>query len=78
MGIDLKKIAKLIAIIGFFVLAGVGSASGVPSFVCAMRALVGAVILFVSARIVGGIVQGWVLDPLAQKKKRFKSKGMSL
>ncbi len=78
MGIDLKRIAILIAITGFFVLAGVGCASGVPPFVCAMRSLVGAVILFVSARIAGGIVQGWVLDPLAQKKKRFKSKGMSL
>ncbi len=78
MDIDLKRIAKLIAVIGFFILAGVGCANGVPPFVCGMRALAGAVILFVSARIAGSIVQGWVLDPLEQKKRANKSRGISL
>jgi len=57
-----RRIAVIIATIGFFVLAGVGTATGVPPFVCAMRAVVGAVALFAVVMVGGRLALTIVVD----------------
>ncbi len=43
------------AVISFFCLAAVGSLCGVPPFACATRAVIGAVLVFILAKIVVGL-----------------------
>ncbi len=47
----MRRFAIIAAVIAFFGLAIVGSLSNVPPFTCALRAGVGAVVIFVLARI---------------------------
>jgi hypothetical protein len=51
-----NRIAVLIAVLGLFVLATVSTISGVPAPDAAVRALMGAIILYVVARVSGQIV----------------------
>ena len=60
----MRRFAATTAILGFLGLAGVGLASGVPPFDCALRALAGAAGLYVLARIVGRIVLQIMIDVL--------------
>ena len=67
---DLKRMAKLIATGGFFLLAGIGCASGVGPFLCGVRALAGAGILYVAARFAGGLIVNFVVGPLVRQNRR--------
>jgi hypothetical protein len=57
-----RRIATTIATIGFFVLAIVGMATGVPPLVCGVRAVVGAVALFVIVMVGGRLALTVVAD----------------
>ena len=54
----MKPLALKIAVMCFFVLAFVGWFSEVPVFVCGMRAVGGAFVLYVVLRLAGGAVIG--------------------
>lgn len=60
----MHRAAVRIAVLGFFGLAVVGAAAGVPSFVCAWRALAGAAALYVLTILVGRIVVRFLVDAL--------------
>jgi hypothetical protein len=47
---------------GFFALAIVGTAMGVPPFLCAVRAVIGAVALFAIVMVAGRLVLTVVVD----------------
>jgi len=51
-----KRTAVQVAVVGLLVLAAVGTARGVPPAACSLRALAGAVVLYLLTR-----VAGWVL-----------------
>jgi len=57
-----RRYAILIAVAGFFVLAAVGHLCGVPHFVCGLRALAGAAVLYVMAMVAGKAVLGIFVD----------------
>lgn len=63
----MRRIALLIAVIGFLALAIVGMASGVPPFTCALRALGGAAVLFVLAMGVGRLVLSVLVDAVMSR-----------
>ncbi len=52
----MNRIAVLIAVLGLFVLATVSTVCGVPAPDAAVRAMMGAIILYVVARISGQVV----------------------
>lgn len=47
----MRRLAVFIALIGFFLFAGVGIAHGLSPFACSVRALTAAGVLYVVARI---------------------------
>lgn len=49
----MKQLAATFAIICFFILAFVGWAKDVPVFICGMRAVVGAVVMYVVIKLAG-------------------------
>jgi len=57
----------IIATIGFFALALVGMATGVPPFVCAARAVAGAVALFVIVMVAGRLALTVVVDAFVSR-----------
>jgi hypothetical protein len=57
-----KQASYILAAMGFFVVAVVGMASGVPPHVCSMRALGGALAMYVVGRLAGGVVVRLVAD----------------
>ena len=58
----MKQLAKTAAAIGFFGLAFVGWSTGVPVFICGLRALAGAAALYVLVRLAGAAVVRIVVD----------------
>ena len=60
---------------GFFAMAGIGLACRVPVFVCAMRALAGAAVLYVLAGIVGKAAVGAIVDAMVKDASKPKESG---
>ena len=60
----MRRMSVPVAVAGFFVLAFVGWASGVPPFTCAIRALIGAAVLYVLATIAGRVIVNIVVDSI--------------
>ncbi len=58
----MRKVAKLAAIIGFFVLAFVGWCSGVPVFICGLRAIAGAAVLYFVISLAGTMAIRIIVD----------------
>ena len=56
------------AVAGFFVLAAVGWSCDVPLFVCGLRALAGAAILYVMTSVAGKIVLGIAVDAMLRSR----------
>ena len=69
----MRRYATIIAVAGFFVLAAVGHFSGVGPLVCGLRALAGAVVLYVMTRIVAKVVLGIFVDALLQSREAKES-----
>ena len=64
----MRRYAMTIAIIGFFVLSGVGCLCGVPVGVCAMRGVVGAAVLYVLTTLAGKIILGIVVEAMVSRR----------
>ena len=62
----MKRVAVSIAVAGFFVLAFVGWASGLPPEQCALKASLGAVVMFVLARIAGAVIVDLMVAAIVQ------------
>ena len=62
----MKRVAVSIAVAGFFVLAFIGWASGLPPEQCALKASLGAVALFVLARIAGAVIVDLMVATIVQ------------
>ncbi len=78
----MRRIALLVAIIGFLALAAVGMVSGVPPFTCAVRAVIGAVVLFALTMMGGRFVLSVLVDaflrpgrPLHNEKDHSRERG---
>jgi hypothetical protein len=76
----MRRIALLISVVGFLVLAGVGMVSGVPPFTCAWRALLGAGALFILAQVAGRyilsvLVDAWLRDGGTSNPVKDQSRG---
>jgi len=65
-----RRYTVTIAILGFFVLSAVGCLSGVPVWVCAMRAVIGAAVLYVVATIAGRTILHIVVDAMVRRRGR--------
>jgi len=59
-----RRTPVTVAVLGFFVLAGVGWFSGVAPFLCGIRALIGAAVLYVLARIAGRVLVHIMADAM--------------
>jgi hypothetical protein len=59
-----------IAVLGFFVLAGVGWLCEVPVFVCATRAAIGAAVLFVMTMVAGKTLLNIMVDAMIRGRSR--------
>jgi hypothetical protein len=68
-----RRIAIIVATIGFFALAIVGMAAGVPSFVCALRAAAGAVALFVIVVVGGRLALTVVVDAFVSRVSQVQN-----
>jgi len=58
----MRTTAVTTGVVAFFVLAGVGAASGVPPMVCGMRALVGAGVAYILTSVAGRVVIRILVD----------------
>jgi len=58
----MRQLATMCAVLGFFALAFVGWFSGVPVFICAVRALSGAAVLYVVAGLAGTVAVRIIAD----------------
>jgi hypothetical protein len=58
----MKRLALILAIMGFFLMACVGWACGQEPLVCAIRSAVGAVALYVIMRLAGGLAVRILVD----------------
>ena len=65
-----RQTAMTIAILGFFVLAGVGWFRGSSMYACATRGLVGAAVLFVLVRLVNRVLVRIVADTIIRSASR--------
>lgn len=65
------------AVIGFFVVAFVGTVSGVPAHVCSLRALAGAAVMYVLTRFCGQVVARVVADAAVRGMNLQQQKGTS-
>jgi hypothetical protein len=68
-----RRYAIIIAVAGFFVLAAVGHFCGVPPFVCGLRALGGAAVLYLMTMIAGKAVLGILVDTILRARDIGKS-----
>ena len=74
----MRRLAIMAAVISFFCLAAVGSLCEVPPFACAIRALVGAVVVFVLIKIVGGVFINIMVDTVVKNSSsNDKAKGLT-
>jgi hypothetical protein len=62
----MRQLATMSAIIGFFALAFVGWFNGVPVFICGLRALGGAVALYVVTGLAGTIAVRIIAEAAVQ------------
>ena len=67
-----RRISLSIAVAAFFIMAIVGCLSGVEPFTCALRALAGAVVLYVLAKMAGRIVLRMMADAIMSGSSRDK------
>ncbi len=58
----MRRFALKVAMYGCLVLAGISLASGVPTFDAAVRAVIGAVVLYFVVSICGKLALGIVVD----------------
>lgn len=63
----MNRIAVLIAVLGLFVLATISTVCGVPAPDAAVRALMGAIILYVVARVSGQIIARVLAHAMLQR-----------
>lgn len=61
-----RRMALTAAVLGFFVLAGVGWSGGVPVDACAMRAGIGMVVVYVMARVLNWVLVQAVADAVVR------------
>jgi hypothetical protein len=73
----MRRVAATIALIGLFVLAFVGWYNGVSPETCALKALIGAVILYVVVKIVGEWVASMVADAYVDSASGQNNEGGS-
>lgn len=66
----MNRLAVTISALSFFALALVGYLSGVPIFVCGLRALGGSAVLYVLMRIVGGLAIQILLAGMSRPTQR--------
>ncbi len=66
----MKRLAWKIAVVVFFALAFVGWGSDVPTFTCAKRAAVGALIMYLLVRFAGLIMINIIADAIARNMFR--------
>jgi len=59
-----KRLAFIISVMGFFVLAFVGWSCGLSTYACGLKALGGAAMLYVVARLAGRLAAGVVADTI--------------
>lgn len=71
----MRSLAARIAAVGFFTMAGIGIACRVPVFVCAMRALAGAAVLYVLTAIAGKAALGAIVDAMVKDASKPKESG---
>ena len=62
----MRQLAAMVAVIGFFALAFVGWFNGVPVFICGMRALGGAVAIYLVVGLAGTVVIRIIADAAVQ------------
>ncbi len=65
----MRRVAVAIAVGGLFVLAGVGCLADVPVETCALRAGVGAVVLYVLARAAGDVLLKVCVDAMVRSRQ---------
>jgi hypothetical protein len=65
-----NRTAVQVAVAGLIVLALVGALTGVPPLVCSMRALAGALVLYVLVRLVGHVTVSLVAQALTASARR--------
>jgi hypothetical protein len=66
----MRRIAMRVALIGLFGLAFVGWACGLTPLACATRALVGAVVLYVLARLAARVVVAALAEAAARSPRQ--------
>ena len=66
----MRRYSISIAVVGFFILAGVGYGCDVPLLTCGLRALGGGVALFIMAQVAGKIVIDIVADAMVRSKHK--------
>lgn len=71
----MRRTGVMMAVLSFFVLAIVGWASGVTPFVCAVRALIGAVVAYVLTRIAERVVIRIMADAMLRGPAEDKGSG---
>ena len=64
----MRQLAFIVAAMGFFGLAIVGWISSQPVFTCAVRALIGAVVLFVVVTLAGRVALNIVADAILRSR----------
>ena len=64
----MRQLAAIAAVIGFFALAFVGWFNDVPVFICGMRALGGAVVLYLVIGLAGTITVRIIADAVVQAR----------
>ncbi len=69
----MRRYAVMVAVAGFFLLAAVGWLCDVPLHVCGLRALAGAVALYVMASFVGKVLLRVVVDAIVRNGQTEES-----
>ena len=72
---NVRRMSVPIAVAGFFVLAFVGWASGVPPFTCAIRALIGAAVLYVLVTVAGRLIVNIVVESIIRDSREGEELG---
>jgi len=70
-----RRYAIITAVAGFFVLAAVGRFCQVPLFVCTLRALAGAAVLYVMTMVAGKALLGIFVDTVLRGRDVKESAG---
>ncbi|MBM4019094.1 MAG: hypothetical protein FJ288_12325 [Planctomycetes bacterium] len=66
----MNRLAGMIAVLGFFVLAAAGAAAGAAPFDCAWRALAGALVLFAVVQVAGRVLVAALASSLTGRAPR--------